>query len=375
MERLRIGIIGCGNISSQYFEFARRFPVLEIACCADLNAEAAAAQAKAFNVPRACAVEELLADQTIDIVLNLTIPAAHAPVSLQALEAGKHVYLEKPLAAGVADGRKVLEAARARRLRVGCAPDTFLGTAHQTCRKLIDEGAIGRPVAATAFMLCPGHEGWHPNPAFYYQPGGGPMFDMGPYYLTALINLLGPIRRVSAVAGIQVPQRTIGSGPLAGQSVEVATPDHLAGTLEFAGGAIATLVTSFATHFPTHNTDQPITIYGTEGTLTVPDPNRFEGPIRLRRVGEAQWQDVSPTHDHPNGRSLGLADLAHAIQQDRPHRASGELAFAVLQAMQAFLDSSRTGEHRVLDTGYAAPAMLPAGLSDGVIEEGSRLGA
>ncbi|MFP4144105.1 MAG: Gfo/Idh/MocA family protein [Phycisphaeraceae bacterium] len=368
MKQVRVGVVGCGNISSQYFRFARQFPILDIAACADLDPARAKAQAAEFGVPRAGGVADLLADESIEIILNLTIPAAHVEVGLAALDAGKHVYSEKPLAASVAEGRKLLEAAEAKSLRVGCAPDTFLGTAQQTCRKLIDEGAIGRPLAATAFMLCPGHESWHPDPAFYYQPGGGPMFDMGPYYLTALINLLGPARRVTGLTGVLNREREVGSGPKAGEKIEVNTADHVAGHLEFESGAIATLVTSFATRFATYDGAHPIAIYGSEGTLQVPDPNRFDGTVRLRRVCDADWQEVKAEHTHPNGRSLGLADLAHAVQAARPHRASAELAFAVLGAMEGFQRSSDEGRHVALEMEHARPAMLPVGLEDGVIE-------
>lgn len=367
MKQTRIGIIGCGDISTNYCKHAPQFPVLDFAACADLDVAKAQKLASEFGIVKHCSVAELLADDAIDIVLNLTIPAAHATVSLQAIDAGKHVYCEKPLAVTPSDGRRILDAAKAKGVRVGCAPDTVLGTSHQTCRQLIDEGAIGKPVAAVALMLCPGHESWHPSPMFYYQPGGGPMFDMGPYYLSSLIQLLGPAERIASIAGIQIPDRTITSQPLSGTKIDVETPDHVAGTVQFASGAIATLVTSFATRFRTDNPRQPITIYGTEGTLQVPDPNGFAGVIKLRQLEDKDWQEIAPRHTHPNGRSLGLADMAHAIQQGRAHRASGELGFAVLEAMQAFLDSSTSGEHRQLSTAYGRPPMVPPGLEGGLI--------
>ena len=363
MERVKVGVIGCGNICRQYFERAKQFPILEMAACADLVPERAKEAAEKYDVPRACTVDELLADREIEIVLNLTIPAAHAPISLRAIEAGKHVYVEKPLATTITEGQHLLDAAGKAGLRVGGAPDTFLGTSHQLCRQLIDDGAIGQPVAATAFFLSRGPEPWHPDPAFFYKPGGGPMFDMGPYYLTALINLLGPIRRVAGAAGMQITDRVVGKGPKQGQKLDVETPDHVTGLIDFAGGAIGTIVTSFATLFPQHSGENPITIYGSEGTLAVPDPNRFDGPVKLRRADDDDWQTLTPEHDHPNGRSLGLAEMAQAIRAERPHRASGELMFSVLHAMASFLATSDAERYQHLPEHAAVrPAMMPAGL-------------
>ncbi len=357
-EPVRVGVIGCGNISGQYLERARQYPILDVAACADLDPARAAAQARRFAVPRSLTVDELLADPSIELVVNLTIPAAHAEVALRAIEAGKHVYGEKPLAVTAEDGRRLLDAATKRGVRVGNAPDTFLGTSHQTCRALIDEGAIGRPLAALAFMLCPGHESWHPDPEFYYRPGGGPMLDMGPYYLTALINLVGPIRRVSGITGVQIPQRTITSQPKHGKVIDVQVPDHVSGSIEFASGVIGTIVTSFAVRHADTG-PFPITIIGSEGSLGVPDPNRFDGPIRLRGRDDDGWHDAEPRHAHPNGRSLGVADMALAIREGRPHRASGDLALAVLDAMIGFETSSTEGRHHVVHVPHDRPAMLP----------------
>jgi predicted dehydrogenase len=358
---VRVGVVGCGAISGAYLEFARRFSVLDIAAVCDLDVERARAKAEAFGVPRACGVEELLRDGSIEVVLNLTVPGAHAEVSLAAIEAGKHVFSEKPLAINTAEGRRVLESARARGVRVGCAPDTFMGAGLQTARKAIDDGWIGRPVAFTAFMMCRGHESWHPDPEFYYQAGGGPMMDMGPYYLTALLNLLGPMRRLSGAASIAVPQRVIGSEPKRGRSIVVRTPDHVCGTIEFAGGAVGTIVTSFATHFPTYDAAQPMTIYGTEGTLRVADPNRFDGVVHVRREGEEQWQEAESGFARGYGRAVGLADLALAIRSKRQHRASGEQAYAVLEAMEGLLGSAADGRAFHPTAPYARPEVMPQG--------------
>ena len=333
MNPTKIGVIGCGNISGAYFKAGQTFKNLEIAACADLDLSRARAKAEEFKIPKACTVKELLADREIEIVVNLTIPKAHVSVALAALQAGKHVYGEKPLAITRKDGQKILALAKARRLRVGSAPDTFFGGGIQTCRKLIDDGWIGKPVAASAFMMCAGHESWHPQPQFYYDAGGGPMLDMGPYYLTALVNLLGPIARVSGSARTTHARRLITSQPLNGTIMQVKALTHYAAVLDFAQGAIATMIMSFdckAAQLPR------IEIYGTEGTLSVPDPNTFGGPVRISKGKE--WLDVPLTHGYTeNSRSIGVADMANAIRSGRPHRASGELALHVLDAMEACL--------------------------------------
>ena len=362
-EPTRIGIIGCGNISGIYLQSGITFDILEIVACADLVHERAQAQAAKYHVPRACGVDQLLADPEIEIVVNLTNPGAHAEVGMQVIEAGKSVHNEKPLAVTREEGRHLLDAAAARGVRVGGAPDTFLGGGLQTCRKLIDDGWIGQPVGATAFMLCPGHEHWHPNPAFYYQPGAGPMFDMGPYYLTALINLMGPVRRVTGCARITFPERTITSQPLYGTKITVNTPTHVAGIMEFASGAIGTILTSFDVH--AHELPR-IEIYGSEGSISVPDPNRFGGPVRIRRASAAEWCEVPLTHGYTdNSRGIGVADLAYAMRAGRSHRASGDLAYHVLDIMHAFLDSAREGRHIELASTCGRPAPLPVGSREG----------
>jgi predicted dehydrogenase len=365
-SKTKIGIIGCGNISGIYLEMAQSFDILETAACADLDVARAVAQAEKYGVPRAGAVDELLADPEIDIVVNLTVPDAHAGVALASLAAGKHVYNEKPLAVRREDGRRLLQEAQARNLRVGCAPDTFLGAGLQTCRKLLDDGAIGAPVAATAFMLSRGPEGWHPNPDFFYQEGGGPLFDMGPYYLTALISLLGSVRRVTGSAQISFPERLIGSEPRRGALINVQTPTHLAAVLDFTGGPVATLVTSF----DVWRGDVPrLEIYGSEGTLSLPDPNMFGGPVRLWRPETGVWQDVPLTHGRShNSRGFGVADMAQAIRSGRPHRASGEMAFHVLDIMHAIHDASQSNQHIILESGCERPAPLPTGLPEHLID-------
>jgi len=361
---LRAGIIGCGTISSIYLKNAPRFNDYSIVACADLNPASAQARAAEYGIT-AMSVAELLASPDIDIVINLTIPAAHADVAFQAVAAGKHVYNEKPLTISLADGRALVDAAAAKGVRVGGAPDTFLGAGIQTCRKLIDDGWIGTPVAASAFMLCPGHESWHPNPDFYYQIGGGPMFDMGPYYLTALITLLGGVQRVSGTTRMTRPTRTITSQPKYGQTINVEVPTHVVGVLDFASGPIATLVTSFDVHF--HHMPN-IEIYGSHGSILVPDPNTFGGPVKVRRVGDSEWRDMPLTHGYAdNSRGVGVADIAYAVRNNLPHRASGELALHVLELMHAIHDAASHQHH--IEPQYACdrPEPLPMGLLPGSI--------
>lgn len=366
MEPVKVGVVGCGNISDVYFQSGKVFEAFEITACADLLPERAQAKAAQHGVPKACSVDELLADPSIDIVLNLTIPKAHAEVALRALESGKSVYGEKPLAVAREEGERITALAKEKGLLVGCAPDTFLGAGIQTSRKLIDDGWIGEPVAATAFMMCHGHETWHPDPDFYYQVGGGPMFDMGPYYLTALVNLLGPMRAVSGSARVTFPERMITSQPKYGTVMQVNTPTHLAGTIDYANGAIGTVVMSFDVWA---HTLPCIEIHGTEGSLSVPDPNGFGGDVRVRRAGTPDWATVPHSHGYAdNSRGIGVADMACALRSGRPHRASGALAYHVLDGMQAFLDSSDTGRRIELTTICDQPAPLPMGLQHGTID-------
>jgi predicted dehydrogenase len=368
-KKVRIGVVGCGKISGAYFEMARNFAVLDVVACADLNMDAARAAAEMSGVSRACTVEELMKDPAIDLVLNLTVPKAHVPVSLAAVEAGKHVYSEKPLGISREEGRRLMEAAKAKKVRVGCAPDTFMGAGIQTARKVIDDRRIGRPVAFTAFMMGRGHESWHPSPEFFYEAGGGPMFDMGPYYLTGLMNLLGPVRRISGAATIAIPERTITSEPKRGKKIAVQTPDHIAGTMEFENGCVGTIVTSFATMHPQYDKPQPITIYGTEGTMRVPDPNTFDGPVHVRGQKDEEWEEVTPAFVKGYGRAVGVADMAYAIRSGRKHRASGEQAYAVLDLMAGFLDSAESGRAYTPAVKYERPAGMRGDLPFGELDD------
>jgi len=368
-EPVRVGIIGCGAISGNYLKNAQNLPILDIVACADLIPEAAKTRAEEYGIPKVCTVEELLADDSIAIVLNLTIPRAHAPIALQAIASGKHTYAEKPFALRREEGEKILKTAKEKGVLVGCAPDTFMGAGIQTARKVIDDGLIGEPVSFTAFMMGRGCEAWHPNPEFYYEPGGGPMFDMGPYYLTALLNLLGPVKRLSGLAAIAIPERTITSEAKYGKMIHVTTPDHLCGSIEFVNGAVGPIITSFATMHATYDGQFPITIYGDEGTLRVPDPNGFDGSVQIRHAGDEDWVDVPHAFVPGYGRSVGVADMAYAIRSRRAHRANGEQAFAVLDAMQGFLESSDTGRCVTPATSYQRPAPMPAELPFGELDE------
>lgn len=363
---VRVGMIGCGNISGIYIKNSKVFKSFELVAVSDIDMDRAREKAAEHGTARAMTVEELLADSSIELVLNLTIPAAHGPVGLSALNAGKSYYTEKPLAVSREDGRALLALARERGLRVGGAPDTFLGAGIQTCRKLIDDGWIGTPVAATAFMLGHGPESWHPNPGFFYEPGAGPMFDMGPYYLTTLVTLLGPVRRVTGSARISFPERVVTNTQNFGARIPVTTPTHIAGVMDFAAGAVGTIITSF----DVWSAQVPrIEIYGSEGTLSVPDPNTFGGPVLIRRAGASAWSEVPLAYGYAeNSRGLGLADVASSIRSGRAQRASGELAYHVLDLMHAFHDASREGRHIELESSCDRPASLPMGLLHGMID-------
>ncbi|MDC3415840.1 Gfo/Idh/MocA family protein [Aquibacillus salsiterrae] len=355
-EKLNVGLIGCGNISSIYLKNLPTFGVIDVVACADIDLERAKKQANDFGVPKACSVDELLQMEEVDIVVNLTIPSVHAEISIQALEAGKHVYVEKPLAVTREDGKRVLEKAKEKGLFVGSAPDTVLGGGIQTCRKLIDDGWIGKPVAATAFMMGHGPERWHPNPDFFYQFGGGPMFDMGPYYLATLIHLLGPISRVTGSASISFEERTVTNPDNYGKKIPVEIPTHIAGVLDFASGAVGTLITSF----DVWGSNTPfIEIYGSTGSLSVPDPNTFGGPIKIRKQFSADWHEIPITFDYTeNMRGLGVADLAESILTGRKPRANGDVGYHILDIMHAIHESSEIGAHRVITSDLERPTPM-----------------
>lgn len=357
MSKWNVGIIGCGNISGIYLANLAKFARTQVAAIADLDIERAKSVAQAHGVPKACTTKELLDDPEISVVLNLTVPKAHYSVTRAALLEGKHVYVEKPLALSLSDARELMDLAEERGLRLGCAPDTILGAGIQTCRSLIDDGVIGELVGANAFMLCPGHESWHPSPEFYYEEGGGPMLDMGPYYVSALMTLLGGVRTVQAEARITHETRTITSQPKHGKVVPVETPTHIVAMLGFEGGAVGQLTTSFDVQ---RSTLPCIEVYGTEGSLLAPDPNGFGGPVMLFKKGAGEWSEVPLTHGFSeNSRGLGLLDMVRAIDSGRDHRLSGRFCYHTTDVMLSVFDAASEGRRVTLDSTVPPPAPMP----------------
>lgn len=358
-RKYHIGIVGCGDVSSMYLATLRSFDILQVIACADIDMERAQKQAKHYNIPKVCTVEELLSDPEVDIVVNLTVPNAHADIALASIAAGKAIYNEKPLATKKSDGKAILAAATSKNVYVGNAPDTFLGGGLQTCIKLINEGQIGVPIAATAFMLNHGMEHWHADPYFFYQPGGGPMFDFGPYYLTALIAMMGPIRRVTASMQTTFAERVITSELKYGTKIPVNTPTYITGIMEFVSGAVGTIITSFDVW---HHRLPYIEIYGTEGTLSTPDPDYFDGPVYIRRPKDEIWYEIPLTHSYTdNFRGLGIVDMVYAMRFNRIPRANGAMAYHVLDIIESFFQSATIGKHITLTSTCSRPAPLMPG--------------
>ena len=361
-KTMGVGIIGCGNISTAYIKLSALFKCIEVRACADVNMDNAKQQAEAFNL-RANTVEELLASDDIDMVVNLTIPDAHFAVSKQVLLAGKHVYSEKPFVLTLEEGRELAKIASSENLRVGSAPDTFLGGAHQLARYLVDNGDIGRITSGTCFVQSPGMEMWHPNPDFFFQKGGGPILDMGPYYISNLVQLLGPVKRVGSISSSASEYRTISSEPRNGEKIKVETPTTLHALLEFHSGASIMFGASWDVWHQSHSNME---LYGTEGSLYVPDPNFFGGEIRMTHKGS--YTNGTPAWPHPfaqpnddekaNYRTAGLADMAQAILEGRPHRCSLEFALHVVDVMTSILDSGEQGQFMELSTTCERPAAL-----------------
>jgi len=355
---VQVGIIGCGVISDTYIRNCSRFPELRIVGLADIDISRAQAKALEYGIPFWGTAGELLSQPQIEVIVNLTVPNAHLEVSLAALRAGKSVYSEKPITATRDEGKRLVSEATDRGLRLACAPDTFLGSGLRTCRKVIDDGEIGRVIGATAFRLNHGMEHWHANPAFFYQPGAGPLFDIGPYYLTALVSMLGPVASVAGTATMATQVRKITSGLAQGGFIEVGTPTHVSSLLSFRSGAVASTINSF----DVWESDLPrIEIYGTEGTLSVPDPNSYGGPVRIRTASDTTWRDVPLLPEFAgNLRGAGLLDLVLAIRDGRPHRASAEMAFHVLDVMQSILESAERNEFVAVASSCERPEALPA---------------
>lgn len=366
MEKVKIGIIGCGNISDIYLQnLTSAFVNTQVWAVCDLVEERAAAAREKYKINRICTLEEMLNSDEIQIIINLSTPKDHFEICRRSLEAGKHTYVEKPLSLKVEQGLELVKIAKEKNLLLGCAPDTFLGAGLQTCRKAIDDGLIGDVTGATAFMVCHGHESWHPDPEFYYDFGGGPMLDMGPYYLTALVSLIGPAKTVAGMNSITFKQRTITSEKKFGKVIDVKVPTHVAGTVEFKNGAIATVITSFDVW---GSTLPRIEIYGSRGTLLVPDPNTFGGDVKIQTYFQDGFRELPLTHIYSeNSRGLGVADMADAICSGRKNIASGELAAHVLEIMQAFQESSEKRSFIDLKTECSRPEALKIGLVKGFV--------
>ena len=367
-----VGIVGCGVISTIYMQNMPLFAGLSLRACADLRPEAAAAQAARFGI-EALSLDEMLRREDIEIIVNLTVPNAHFTVGHAALTAGKHVFSEKPLATSVEDGRRLVREAEQRGLLLGCAPDTFLGGGGRLARRMVDAGRIGRVLAGSAVLMSHGMEHWHPDPTFFFKPGGGPILDMGPYYLSTLVNLLGPIARVQALSSIGFAERLVSAdGPRQGQRIAVETPTTVMALIEFGEGASVSLAMSWDVWRHGH---PAIELYGTEGSLRVPDPNFFGGTVGFT-ARDGAWQEESadaltfgtPNYRSPswpesrpplaNYRCLGLAELARAVDGKTPHRSSGRFALHVLEAMHGILRAGETGEAVRIETPIDRPPEL-----------------
>jgi predicted dehydrogenase len=351
--RVGVGFIGAGVISAQYLENLTTFPDLDVRFIADIDLERAQAQAEKFGVPGFGSVEELLRDDEIEIVVNLTIPKAHVEVALQALAAGKNVWTEKPFGLDRESGQKLLDAAHAAGLRVATAPDTFLGAGLQSARRLVESGRIGTPLTALTLLQSPGPEGWHPNPDFLFQEGAGPLFDIGPYYLTALVQLFGPVARVSAVSSKAKPVRVIGSGPRAGESFDVTVPTYVAALYEFESGQSAQSAFSFDSKLRRTQFE----VAGVEGTLVVPDPNTFDGDLTVWTADDepAVIASVGTT----TTRGTGVLELARAIRAGVPERASGEQAFHILDIMVSTIEAAESGQPVAVKSTVTVAPPLP----------------
>jgi predicted dehydrogenase len=349
-----VAVVGCGNISKQYLKNLITFPDVQVLFCADIDAERAKARAAAYDVPASGTVQQALDHPDVQLVVNLTIPAAHAEVASAAIAAGKHVWNEKPLAPDVAAGQALLDQARAAGVRIGCAPDTVLGAGIQSARRLIASGAIGTPISALTLLQGPGPESWHPDPEFLFAKGAGPLFDLGPYYLSVLATLFGPTTRVAAISRRARDTRVIGSGPRAGTEFAVEVPTFISALAEYAGGQAASLL--FSWDSPLHRMGF-LEITGTEATLAVPDPNQFDGDLRVRRAGDQEWTVIG-SHGAAAGRGSGVVDMVRAIGRGEPHRASGEMAQHVLEMMTAIERSGSTADFEPVESVFDVPEAL-----------------
>jgi predicted dehydrogenase len=365
---MKVGIVGAGNISATYVATLHMFDFIRVKSIYDVYEESARKLAEQFGL-QAVKLDAMLADPEIGLIINLTTPTSHYAISKKALLAGKHVYSEKPLGVSMAEAEELMAIARAGDLRLGCAPDTFLGGGHQLTRRLFDEGRIGKAVSATAMLLLPGHEHWHPNPAFFYGRGGGPMLDVGPYYVTNLIALLGPVREVFGMAKITRIEREVKTDPRRGETIKVLVPTHLTGVMEFHSGATITIATSFDVIKHKHN---QIEIYGSGGTMVTPDPNNFTGKVEIFEDGGEEWQDIPVNHPYTEGvpghlglRGLGAAEMVDSLRAGRPHRVSSELAFHALEVMTAFERSAQSRKVVAIHSSCGRPDPIPQHVEKG----------
>jgi predicted dehydrogenase len=364
-----VGIMGAGNISAAYLRLAPLFKGLEVRGVADILPEAARKRSEEFGV-KAMTPDELLKSSEIDVIVNLTVPATHYNVTMDALSAGKHAYSEKPFVLTLEEGMAVRKAADDRNLRVGSAPDTFLGGAHQQARQIIDSGKLGKIMSGTTHVMSRGMEHWHPNPDFFFQVGAGPVLDIGPYYVTDLIHLIGPVKRVTAFTGSARAERevTTEGSPFKGTKIKVGTPTTIHGILEFHSGAIVTIGTSWDVASHGHHN---IELYGVDGTVYVPDPNFFGGDVVTTDV--AGKKTTETPWDHPFGvvnqqnpnqpgranyRTAGLADMMQSIEQGRPARCGLDVALHAVDVMTSLLKAGEQGQVLTLATTCERPAAL-----------------
>lgn len=367
MRKVNVGVVGCGNISGIYFQnLTQVFKNINVYSCCDIREQAAKDAAEKWGIPHIQTFDEMLECDDVEIILNITTPESHYEICKRALLAGKHVYVEKPLSLAFDEGSELVRISEERGLLIGCAPDTFLGAGIQTCRKLMDDDFIGEPVGAVAFMMCHGHESWHPSPEFYYKRGGGPMFDMGPYYLAALVNLMGSVREVMGMTTKAVEERIITSQPLYGKAIEVEVDTHVAGLLRFENGAVATIITSFDVW---NSTLPRIEIYGTKGTLIAPDPNTFGGPVLLATRDGGIFREIPLTHIYAeNSRGIGLSDMAQCIIEEiDDNKASGRMANHVLEIMCAIDESQKSGKSYIMKSRVDRPQALGSNLVKGFV--------
>ncbi len=366
MNKVKIGIVGCGNISSIYLEnLSSKFRNTEVWAVCDMVEQRAQAAKEKYKVPNIFSLDEMMSSKEVQIILNLTTPKGHFDICKKALEAGKHVYVEKPLSLTLEQGMELKKLAEEKNLLLGGAPDTFLGAGIQTCIKAINDGLIGDVIGASAFMVCHGHESWHPDPEFYYDIGGGPMFDMGPYYLTALVSMIGPAKTVSGMNTVSFKQRMITSEKKFGNLIDVKVPTHVTGTIEFKNRAIATVITSFDVW---GSTLPRIEIYGSRGTLLVPDPNTFGGDVKIKTYFQKDFMELPLTHIYSeNSRGIGIALMADAVDNNGTNRANGDLTCHVLEIMHAFHESAEKRTFIDLKTDCDRPKPIPVGLIDGYV--------